>query len=599
MANTGFLDVSELSFDGIKSNLKTFLKSKTDFKDYNFEGSNLSNLLDVLSYNTYMNAYYLNMIGSEMFLDTAQIKSSVISHAKDLNYLPRSRTSARAKVTFTINTGNQTPNYVIIPENYTVRTSYGGKNYEFTTNEDIVVTNTTGTYSSDQVFVYEGKVVTELFSVSAGSRFILQSDNIDTNSIKVTVIKSSTDSSNSIYARAENLFGLTSNSETYFIQGYGTNQYEISFGDGISGKSITNGNIVKVKYRSTNGDEGNRASSFSTTSLVDGFNMTVTTNVIAADGSEREDIDSIKKFAPRHYATQNRAVTREDYITLVREAYPQIKTVNVYGGEDADPPQYGKVIITAIPYGASPVLSRELKEDIIRYLTTKSITTEPLVYDPEYLYAEVTVDVFYNPNVTTKTSLQLRTDVLNAIQKYDNDHLNNFGDDIRKSKLSSYIDNADASIISNDLSLRAMYKIAPLKAQSTREIFSFSNQIYNPISRGYAPGEIESIRSDTFVYSKPGVIGSLYTARISDDGKGALRLYYSAPNLPVNILIDNIGTINYTTGDMEFDINPYDYTDVINFYAKLDTADIVVLKPTKFLKIDYTKVSINMIPKTV
>ena len=599
MANTGFLDVSELSFDGIKSNLKTFLKSKTDFKDYNFEGSNLSNLLDVLSYNTYMNAYYLNMIGSEMFLDTSQIKSSVVSHAKDLNYLPRSKTSARAKVTFTINTGNQTPNYVIIPENYSVRASYNGKNYEFTTNEDIVVTNTTGTYSSDQVFVYEGKIVEEFFEVSANTRFILKSDNIDTNSVKVTVINSSVDSSNTVYTKAENLFGLTSNSNIYFIQGYGTNQYEVAFGDGVSGKGITNGNIVKVKYRSTNGEEGNRASSFSPTSLVDGFNLTVSTNVIAADGSEREDVESIRKFAPRHYATQNRAVTREDYISLVREAYPQIKTVNVYGGEDADPPQYGKVIITAIPYGASPVLSAELKQDIIRHLTTKSITTEPLIYDPEYLYAEINVDVFYNPNVTTKTPLQLRTDVLNTIQQYDNDNLNNFGDDIRKSKLASYIDNADKSIISNDLSLRAMYKIAPLKAQSTREIFSFSNPIYNPVSRTYTPGEVESVRSDTFVYSKPGVVGTFYTARISDDGNGILRLYYSAPNLPVNILIDNIGTIDYATGDMEFDIYPYNYTDVINFYAKLDTADIVVLKPTKFLKIDYTKVSINMVPKTV
>ncbi|CAB5221303.1 baseplate wedge subunit [uncultured Caudovirales phage] len=598
MANTGFLDVSELSFDGIKSNLKTFLQSKTDFKDYNFEGSNLSNLLDVLSYNTYMNAYYLNMIGSEMFLDTAQIKSSVISHAKDLNYLPRSKTSARAKVTFTINTGNDRPNYIIIPENYSVRTSYSGKNYEFTTNEDIVVTNLNGVYSTDSVFVYEGKIVEEFFTVSSDTRFILQSDNIDTNSIKVNVIKSSSDSSNTAYAKAENLFGLTSNSEIYFIQGYGTNQYEIAFGDGVSGKSVTNGNIVKVKYRSTNGEEGNRASSFTPSGLIDGYNVTVSTNVIAADGSEREDVDSIKKFAPRHYATQNRAVTREDYITLVREAYPQIKTVNVYGGEDADPPQYGKVIITAIPYGASPILSKELKEDIIRYLTTKSITTEPLIYDPEYMYAEINVDVFYNPNLTTKTPLQLRTDVLSAIQMYDNDHLNNFGDDIRKSKLSSYIDNADGSIVSNDLILRAMYKIAPLKAQSTRVNFSFSNPIYNPISRTYTPGEIEAVRSDTFTYSVPGVIGTSYTARISDDGNGILRLYYSAPNLPVNILIPNIGTVDYTTGNMEFDIYPYNYTDVINFYAKLDTADIAVIKPTKFLKIDYTKVVINMIPKT-
>lgn len=215
------------------------------------------------------------------------------------------------------------------------------------------------------------------------------------------------------------------------------------------------------------------------------------------------------------------------------------------------------------------------------------------------MYAEINVDVFFNPNLTTKTPLQLRTDVLAKIQQYDADYLNNFGDDIRKSKLASYIDSADGSIISNDLALRAMYKIAPLKAQSSRINFSFSNPIYNPVARTYTPGEVESVRSDTFIYSKPGVVGTFYTARISDDGNGILRLYYSAPNLPVNILIENIGTIDYATGNMEFDINPYDYTDVINFYAKLDTADIAVIKPTKFLRIDYTKVAINMVPKTV
>lgn len=595
MANTGFLSVSELSFDGIKNNLKSFLKAKTDFKDYDFEGSNLSALLDVLSYNTYMNAYYLNMVGSEMFLDTAQIKSSVVSHAKDLNYVPRSRTSARAKVTFTINTGNAVPPYVIIPENYTVRTSYGGVNYSFTTDADIVVTNVGGVYTSGPVFVYEGAVAEEFFTVSANTKYILSSDNVDTNSVKVTVIKSSTDNSNAVYQQAENIYGLTSTSNVYFVQGHGTNQYEVVFGDGVSGRALVGGNIVKVKYRSTNGEAGNKASTFATTSLVDGYPISVVTNVVASDGSDRETVESIRTFAPRHYATQNRAVTRDDYITLVRERYPQIKTVNVYGGEDATPPQYGKVIITAIPYGSAPILSTELKQDIITFLTGKSITTEPLIYDPEYLYAEVITNVYYNPNVTTKTALQLRTDVFNQIKQYDTDNLNNFGDDIRKSKLSTYIDNTDPSIVSNDLALRAIYKIAPQRSTNNVINFSFSNPIYNPIARSYAAGEVESVRSDTFSYVASNTI---YTARLSDDGQGKLRLYYSSPNLPVNILEENIGTIDYATGDVTLALNPYNYGDVINIYAKLNTADISIIKPTKFLKIDYNKIAITLTPIT-
>ena len=206
MANTGFLDVSELSFDGIKNNLKTFMKSKTQFKDYDFEGSNLNSLLDVLSYNTYMNAFYLNMIGSEMFLDSSQLRNSIVSHAKELNYIPRSRTSARAKVTFAINTGGDIPINVVIPENYTIRTIIDGINMDFTTDESITVNRSDVGYVSDSVYVYEGKIVYEFFTVDGTVRYSLDSSNIDTNSIRVTVINSASDTSNTIYTKADTLY---------------------------------------------------------------------------------------------------------------------------------------------------------------------------------------------------------------------------------------------------------------------------------------------------------------------------------------------------------------------------------------------------------
>jgi hypothetical protein len=591
MANTGFLSVSELSFDGIKSNLKTFLKSKTQFQDYDFEGSNLSALLDILSYNTYMNSFYLNMIGSEMFLDSARIKQSVVSHAKELNYLPRSRTSAKAQVRFNINTGTSSPPYVIVPEDYTVRTVVDGVNYSFSTDQDIIINNNGGYYVSDPVYVYEGKIVTEYFTVANNSSFVLSSNNVDTNSIKVTVINSSTDSTNSVFSRVYTLSGLTPTSKVFFVDGAVTDQYAVSFGDGVFGKSLTNGNIIKVKYRSTNGESANKASSFTATTSIDGlYSVTVSTNAVAIDGSEREDIESIRLNAPKYFATQGRAVTAEDYSTLLLQKFPQIKTVNVYGGEDVDPPQFGKVIINAIPYGDTPIISSDLKSEIISYLTGKSITTEPVIIDPEYIFVEIVSDVRFDPSLTTKSTQQLKSEVLGKIIDYDNNHLNNFGDDLRKSKLLSTIDSADTAIVSNQTTLRAIYKITPTRTITNRYSFSFGNQILRPVQVAYTDSESEAVVSNSFTYYKDGVS---YDAKISDDGVGNLRIYYLSSNSVKVILQKNIGSVNYNTGEMLFDINPYDYTNSIDLYAKLANDDIIV-QQNKYLKIDYDKVSITI-----
>lgn len=607
MANTGFLDVSELSFDGIKSNLKAFMKAKTAFKDYDFEGSNLNSMLDVLSYNTYMNAYYLNMIGSEMFLDSSQLRNSVVSHAKALNYIPRSRTSARAKVIFAVNTGGDVPDNVVIPENYTLRSVVDGINMDFTTDETITINRTDGEYVSDPVYVYEGKIVYEFFTVDGSLRYTLSSLNTDTNSVQVTVINSASDSSNSVYTKADTLYGLNSNSQIYFVQGYNNDQYEIVFGDGIFGKALTNGNIIKVKYRSTNGELGNKVVYFAPTSKVGDaltYPVTVTTNISAADGSERETIESMKLNAPRHFAAQNRAVTKDDYTTLIIEKYPQIKTVNVYGGENADPPQYGKVIISMIPYGNFPVVSTELKTDIIAYLRSKSITTEPVIKDPEYMYIEIQSIISYNPSLTTKSTQSLKSDVLNQIRSYESTYLNDFGNDLRKSRLSSMIDSADASIVSNQTTLRAVYIIAPRKGIKQRIDFLFSNPLSRPLRAPYIINEIECVRSTPFDYFKDGVYYNSTTPQgqvtLSDDGNGKIRLYYierredattGVVSIVQQILESDIGTVNYDTGELAFDLNPYDYDTNIKIFAKVINDDIVVQK-SKYLKIDYDEIGI-------
>ena len=592
MANTGFLSVSDASFDGIKNNLKTFMQSKTEFKDYDFDGSNLNAMLDILSYNSYMNAFYLNMIGSEMFLDTTQLKESAISHAKELNYFPRSRTSAKALVTFTINTGAETPATVVIPENYTVKGKSDQTYLDFSTDEDIIVYNVNGVYSSGPVYIYEGKIVTEYFTVAAGKKYILQSENIDTNSLKVTVIKSSTDSTSSIYSYTDTLLGLNPESEVYFVQGYKENQYEIMFGDGITGKKLTNGNIVMVKYRSTNAEFGNRLSNFSITQKVENrFDVTVSTNAIAVDGSEREDIESIKFYAPRHFTTQNRTVTKDDYINMIRNQFPQIKTVGVYGGEDAVPPQYGKVIITPIPYGAAPFVSSQLKKSIISYLSTKTLTTEPLIYDPEYLYLKIVTNVSFNPSLTQKSSTQLISDITNTIRQYDTLYLTEFGNDFRKSKLMAMIDATDQAIVSNDTAIRMVYKIFPVKGLSQRYEFTFSNALYRPVQYEYKPSEQEVFQSSTFTYVKGNA--AYQNALIVDDGMGNLNLVYTSNGNRI-MLQKGVGVINYSSGNVKLDINPYDYAELA-FYAKPNTSDINV-NESKFLKIDYSKIIVLVNP---
>jgi len=591
MANTGFLDVSLLSFDGIKNNLKTFLSSQAQFQDYNFEGSNLGALIDILAYNTYYNSFYVNMVGSEMFLDSSQLRSSIVSHAKELNYTPRSRTSASALVTFAINTGTDSPVNVTIPPFFTSTATVDGVKMYYSTDGAITINqNAQGQYISPPTYIYEGVLVSEYFTVDGSTRYIMNSEYVDSTSINVTVINSSTDSTNTVYNMATSLYGLTPLSQVYFVQGYGDNQYEIIFGDGTLGKALANGNIVNVTYRSTNGELGNKASSFTPTTTVGLYPVAVSTITPAQNGSERESDDSIKFNAPRHFTTQNRAVTADDYYNLLLENYPQIKTLYVYGGEDATPPQYGTVIISIIPYGNAPTISNELKANMISFLKTKSITTIPVIVDPEYLYVEIVSTVSYNPSLTTLSASQLQSEVLNQIINYDTTYLTDFGNDLRKSKLTSMIDVADPSIISNQTYLRAIYKIAPTIGVSSTITFSFGNQLNRPFLRAYALGEEETVRSDFFSYYQNGV---LYSARIADDGQGTLIIYYYTAQGTKIVLNSNIGTVNYQTGDMQFTFTPYNYVNIINFYA-ITYYDDIVVTANKYLKIDYTNVNVTM-----
>jgi len=595
MSDQGFLNVSELSFDGIKNNLKIYLQNRPEFTDYDFEGSNLSALLDLLSYNTYMNAYYLNMIGSESFLDSAQVKSSVVSHAKELNYIPRSRSSSKALVSFTINTGVDLPKVVVIPQFYTIKATVNNTLLDFTTDSFITIyQGNDGSYTSSPVYVYEGKIVDEYFNYPNDTRFVLNSLNVDTSSIIVNVTNSSTDYSNTTYSFAETLVGLTSTSTTYFIQGYGSDQYEIVFGDGVLGKALSPGNIVKITYRSTNAELGNKVYSFSSPNKIGNYSVAISTNLPAAHGAERESTDSIKYYAPRHFTTQNRAITRDDYINLVREKYPEVIAINVYGGEDAIPPAYGKAVLSMVVGGNNPILPDDLKADIISYLKTKSLSIEPVIVDPVFLYAEIVATVYYNPALTQKTTQQIGTDVLTEITQYQTDYLSDFGADIRRSRLSYYIDSADPSIVSDDLQLRAVYKITPRRTVYETYNFSFENPIDRSILYAYNPLETPVILSSPFMIDNNNTLIS--NVRLADDGIGNLITFYTLAGSTEKIIVDAAaGTVNYTTGELSFNLQAYDYIKNIDIFAKFLNPDIIV-KSNKYLELDYSKIQINVLP---
>lgn len=597
MANTTFLATNELDFDTLKKNLKTFLRAQPQFADYDFDGSNLSVLLDILSYNTYLNAFYLNMIGSEMFLDSAQLKESAVSHAKELNYIPRSRTSAEALVDVTISPGDS-PDSIIIPKNYKFTTTVDGTSYNFYVPSDTVVVANNGIYTAANLAIYEGNLTTEYFNVTANTKFILQSNTIDTTSVSVYVYSSNTAATFSEYSRAETLYGLTPTSNVYFLQGAKSDQYELVFGNGISGRSLSVGNMVRAVYRSTNGTKGNGAYKFSKSSAIQNYStITVSTVAAAVNGSERESINEIKFNAPRFFTTQERAVTSQDFINLTLTKFPQFQAVVAYGGEDLTPPQYGKVAISIKPYGSIAVVSDYLKSEVVNYLKGKSLTTEPIVVDPEFLYLKINTNVKYNSSITTKSLATIKALVQNSVSSYANLNLNAFGSDFAYSKLVSYIDSADDSIMGNETSVKLIKRWTPPTQQTNTISFSYNNEIYHEdILYAIPQGHELALKSSVFKYVSG---NTTYNAYIGDDGLGTLKIYTDQTNAngTTRIALDeNAGSVNVYSGAVTITANVYSFLgDHINIEATTLNKDVSAVK-NSFLIIAQEDLKVTMTP---
>jgi hypothetical protein len=539
--NNKRIQVSELDFDAIKENLKTFLRGQSEFSDYDFEGSGLSVLLDVLAYNTHYNALYTNLAVNEMFLDSASKRASVVSLAKMLGYVPRSAKCATATINATISAPTSSPDVVTIPANQPFTTSIDGVSYTFyNRGAQTVARSTNGTYTFSDLVITEGTPLQFKYTVADGVRFIVPNANVDLDTITVSVQETASSDIYVNYTRADKLTDVTSSTRVYFVKEIDDGLYEIQFGDGVLGQQLDNGNVVTIDYFVSSLDAPNTTSTFvygGATLL--GSNISITTTAKASGGAAPEDINSIKFNAPRLYAAQNRAVTPDDYKAIILSQFPAAQSVAVWGGEDNDPPIFGKTFICIKPREASKLT--QLQKDFVasNILQSRNIVSiTPELIDPEFFNIKVTSFVYYNPRETTKTPSQIETIVKDAILKYNEDDLERFDGVLRFSKLTRIIDGADPAIINNITRIMVRRQFAPSYNISTE----YKLNMINPISQdGGKQGDVFS-STGFFIPNRTEV------HFLDDDSFGNVRLYYIGSNFDKVIVNPTIGTIDYEAG---------------------------------------------------
>jgi hypothetical protein len=607
MANSS-LTLTSLDFDTLKQNFKTYLSSQSVFKDYNFDGSNINVLLDVMSYNSYLNSFYLNMVASEMFMDSAQKYESVISHAKELNYVPKSARSAEAEITFTAEAkGISSPLYINRGAKFSGRNSNGFFTFITDTRQSFVSSN--NTFQINNLKLYEGSYVTDSYLVDysvENQRFLLSNKNIDTTSIVVNVIENN-GSTNTVFSKADTLFGLDSLSNIYFLQGAENNKYEIVFGDGLFGRKPLNASVVSVEYRITNGTDALGVDNFSLIQNIGSDNggvLSVTNLVVSSNssgGANQESIDSIKFSAPRYFATQQRAVATDDYSSLILSNFGGIVSdVNVYGGETLKTKLYGRVLVCLKPKGAL-VAPNYVKDQISNYLLNYiGLPTRVLITDPDYLYINVDSTVQYNTTSTTKLSVDIQSAVRTSIKQFSSNNLEKFNSDFRYSKFVYAVDNADPSITSNSTDIKISKRLAPTLNYSTNYTLYFNNSTeIEPAAAGYDPSKSARFYDEPEITSSPftyvGNDGTVYDlCYYRDDNFGVLVIYRIVQNV-FTIIQDNAGTVDYANGIININnLTTSYYGNYISIYMKPRDKDIIVSQD-KILLIDLADVNVNVI----
>ena len=545
------LRVTELDFDNIKTNLKTFLKAQEEFKDYDFEGSGMSVLLDTLAYNTHYLGFNANMLANEMFLDSASLRSSVVSHAKTLGYETTSVRAPVATINVTLSTDSNTKT---MSAGTAFSTTVDGTDYQFVTIADVTASNTGSAVPFESVKIYEGTYVTTRYTVDTSDvdqSFTLNNPNSDTSTLTVKVQTSAADTTTTTYTKATDITQLSSDSTVYYLQEVDGGKFEVYFGDGTVSKSLSDGNIVILQYVVTNKSLANGAQTFTSPSSIDSVtSITVTTESSATGGSEAESIDSIKLQAPLDYSSQGRAVTVDDYKSYTKKLFPNTQAVSVWGGEDgsydtstgvSSNPEYGKVFIS-IKSTTGENLTTVQKSNLVKaFAPYKVASVTPVIVDPEITYLILNVTFNYDSTATTSTKDELASLIATTISNYNTSDLQEFNSSFRHSKLTGLIDDTDSSILNNTTTV-TMGKFFTPVASSTSYTISFGNAFYNPYS-GYNTNQGGILASTGFYLDNDTTTEYFF----DDDGSGNLRIYSLASGVRT-YLNSSAGTVDYTNG---------------------------------------------------
>jgi|DEB0MinimDraft_6_1074348.scaffolds.fasta_scaffold00358_8 hypothetical protein len=580
MAQNERLTVTDLDFDDIKASLKRFLNSQSEYTDYDFESSGLSVLLDVLAYNTHYQSFYLNMIANESFLDTASSREALVSLAKGIGYTPRSVTGAIAYVNLQFNpndlggeiNGEASPisrlgTEVTIPKGSVFTTELSDKTYSFVTTDSYVarpVANTTGGYwigdtASSGIVPYvatDVKITQGVFSSAQyiynsqlDQQYIIPSTGVDTSTITVLVTDSISTTSTKVYTKADNYTNLDGDSLVFFISEGADQRFEIYFGDGVIGKKPLDGSIIDITYAVPEPEAGNGATVFKSDAIrspfygIGGSTITyspsVSTVINASGGRDRQTAESIRFLAPLNYESQNRVVTKQDYVTAIRTEYPQVETVSVWGGEEDNVPIYGNVYVAIKPtegYFLSSTEKRKITDQILKPKSVFGIT--PIIVDPEYIYLKIVSNITWNPRLTGLTEYTLRNGIRQEILDFGDIQLEKFDEPFRYSPFTSMIDDYDSGIVGNLTTIQMRKQFKPLVGTSSNYTIDFDNRI--------TPGEMTS---SNFTYNG-------YTGCTLSDQSGTINIIAGSNN----IIAENIGTIDYTTGVVN--INAFNPTSI-------------------------------------
>tara|TARA_R110001632_G_scaffold81359_3_gene181244 strand:+ start:121 stop:2025 length:1905 start_codon:yes stop_codon:yes gene_type:complete len=601
--NNKRLEVTEFDFDDVKDNLKTFLGAQTEFTDYDFEGSGMSALLDVLAYNTHYLGFNANMLANEMFLDSSSLRSSVVSHAKTLGYVPTSARASKATVDVTLNTNDTS---ATMPAGTVFNTTVDDVSYQFSTISDVTKSNTGNTIPFVGVDIYEGSFITTRYTVDSSDvdqRFIITDNRADTTTLTVKVQTSSTDSSSNTFTEATDITQVTTGSNVYFLQEVEAGLFEVYFGDGIIGTALSDDNIVILTYVVSNKTAANGAAIFTNSAAIASVtDIAVATSATSTAGSEPESISSIKYNAPLDFASQGRCVTSEDYKVFAKKYFPNTQSVQVFGGEAGsfdtslgvvDTPEYGKVFISIKSTTGNALTATEKSQLVVDLapFTVASIT--PVIVDVQTTKLILQIVFKFDSSKTTQTASTLETSIFNTLTTFNSNSLGQFEGVFRHSKITGLIDGTDNSITGNITNVTMAHNLSPTIGTATSYTIPFNNKFYNPHD-GHNSGMGGVIASTGFKISGDTINDMFF----DDNGSGVLRLYYLVAG--VRIYQDlTAGTVDYVAGKIVINsiniitISSVDgaASSIIRITATPDSNDIVPVR-NQLLEIDFINTTI-------